>query len=84
MAFPVEQNILLDAGGYATSKDDSALTEEDTYELANRYMPFVSDNLAYIDLLNSLTRRAASHRQRAVPGHRRCHGRDRARLIQVR
>ena len=48
---PVEQNILLDAGGYAISKDDSALTEEDVYELANRYVAFVSDNLAYIDLL---------------------------------
>jgi hypothetical protein len=51
MAFPVEQNILLDAGGYAVSKDDSALTEEDVYELANRYMAFVSDNLTYIDPL---------------------------------
>ena len=29
--FPVEQNILLDAGGYAISKDDSALTEEDAW-----------------------------------------------------
>jgi hypothetical protein len=26
--FPVEQNILLDAGGYAISKDDLALTED--------------------------------------------------------
>ena len=37
MAFLVEQNILLDAGGYAISKDDSALTEENVYDLANRY-----------------------------------------------
>ena len=37
---------MLDAGGYAISKDDSALTEEDVYELVNRYAAFVSDNLS--------------------------------------
>jgi hypothetical protein len=58
--FPVEQNILLDAGGYAISKDDSALTEEDVYELANRYMAFVSDNLAYIDLLTEFAHTTGS------------------------
>jgi hypothetical protein len=31
--------------------DDSALTKEDVYELANRYVAFVSGNLACIDLL---------------------------------
>jgi poly(3-hydroxyalkanoate) synthetase len=30
------------------------------------------------------TRKAASHGQRAAPGHRGCYGRVRARLIQVR
>jgi hypothetical protein len=60
MAFPVEQNIPLDARGYAISKDDSALTEEDVYDLANRYRPFVSDNLAYIDLLTEFAHTTSS------------------------
>jgi hypothetical protein len=44
--FPVEQNILL--------------TEEDIYELANRYVAFVSDNLAYIDLLTEFAHTTGS------------------------
>jgi hypothetical protein len=70
MAFPVEQNILLDAGGYAVSKDDSALTEEDVYELANRYMAFVSDNLTYIDPLTEFAHTTGNTVALAVGGRR--------------
>jgi hypothetical protein len=36
--FPADQNIPLDAGGHAIAMDHPALTEEDVYELANRYV----------------------------------------------
>ena len=70
--FPSSRIFLLNTGGYAISKDDSALTEEDIYELANRYMAFVSDNLAYIDLLNSITRRVAPSLSRSGTTRRPC------------
>jgi hypothetical protein len=66
--FPVEQNILLDAGGYAISKHDSALTEEDVYELANRDMAFVPDNLAYIDLLTEFAHTTGTELERPAFG----------------
>lgn len=60
MAFSGRAEYSAGCCGYAISKDDSALTEEDVYELANRYMAFVSDNLAYIDLLTEFAHTTGS------------------------